>query len=36
MNCNDCGSDNTEIFPAETFDERDVLHCYDCGTDEKL
>ncbi|QIG58032.1 hypothetical protein SEA_PAULODIABOLI_348 [Microbacterium phage PauloDiaboli] len=36
MSCTECGSNDTEIYPAEFEDEDDVLHCYDCGADEPL
>jgi len=33
MECKACGSDDVEVYPAESDDERDVLHCYECGED---
>ncbi len=31
--CRGCGSNDVELYPAEDADERDVLHCHDCGDD---
>lgn len=36
MECRACGSDDTEVYKAEDADERDVLHCYECGEDREV
>lgn len=34
--CKACGSDDTEVYPAEFEDEKPVLHCYECGADHEI
>lgn len=34
--CKNCGMNDTELMPAESADEPDLLTCYDCGHDQQI